>query len=144
MVTDGRGLPLGVEVSPGQSHESVWFENALNAVRIVQPSGQTRSRPQRLAGDKGYSYARLREWLRRRKIEPVIPPRSDQQGRRGGCRKFDREAYRRRNVVERCINWLKECRRVATRFDKLALNFLAFLKLAIMQRCFRVLLSDRP
>jgi len=50
---------------------------------------------------------------------------------------FDREAYRRRNVVERCVGWLKEWRRIATRFEKLALNFLAMLKLAIIEQYLR-------
>jgi transposase len=122
----------------------VWFEDALDAVRIPPSNGRRRSRPKRLAGDKAYSYRAIRQWLHRRKIQPVIPQRSDQEGGRGGCRHFDRDAYRRRNVVERCISWLKECRRVATRFEKLALNFVAFLKLAIIQRCFRALSSDRP
>ena len=59
-----------------------------------------------MAGDQGYSYARVRRYLRRRKIQAVIPTRTDQRRRPG----FDKEAYRRRNVVERCVNWLKESR----------------------------------
>ena len=51
---------------------------------------------------------------------------------------FDREAYRGRNIVERCIGWLKECRRVFSRFDKLARSYLAFLKLAILQRLLKI------
>ena len=46
-------------------------------------------------------------------------------------------AYHRRSVVECCIGWLKECRRIATRFEKLALNFLAMLKLAIIEQYLR-------
>ncbi|MCO6436666.1 MAG: transposase [Phycisphaerae bacterium] len=47
--------------------------------------------------------------------------------------------------MERCINWLKETRRFAMRYEKLAVNFLAMTQLAIIQRCFRVLhSSDRP
>ena len=48
--------------------------------------------------------------------------------------KFDREAYRQRNVVERCIGWMKENRRVAIRYEKLAINYLGMLKLAMIQR----------
>ncbi len=48
--------------------------------------------------------------------------------------KFDRQAYRQRNVVERCIGWLKENRRVAVRYEKLAINYLGMLKLAMIQR----------
>ena len=60
----------------------------------------------------------------------------------GAKRPFDREAYRRRNVVERCIGWLKECRRIATRFEKLAVSYLAMLKLAMIARYFRIAFSN--
>ena len=94
-----------------------------------------------MAADKGYSFSRIRRWLHRHKIEPVIPQRSDQVGRVGGHRGFDRAKYRRRNVVERCVSWLKECRRVATRFEKLAANYVAMIDLAIIQRLLRVSVS---
>ena len=67
----------------------------------------------------------------------MIPTRKDQ--RRNPH--FDKQAYRRRNVVERCVGWLKECRRLATRHEKLAVNFLAMAKLAMIQRCMRILES---
>lgn len=126
-------------MSPGQRHESTEFVEVLDAVRIRQPKGAARKRPKRLAGDKGYSLRWIRAWLHRRKIEPVIPQRSNQVGRPGGCRRFDRQAYRRRNAVERCVGWLKESRRIGTRYEKLALNFLAMLQLAFVLRYLRVL-----
>lgn len=142
LVTDGRGLPLAAVVTAGQAHESRSFEDSLNAVRIPHPGlGRPRRRPAALAADKGYSFRRIRRWLHRRKIEPVIPQRSDQIGRVGGHRGFDRARYRRRNVVERCVNWLKECRRVATRYEKLAANYAAMIDLAIIQRLLRVAVS---
>lgn len=93
-----------------------------------------RRRPDAVAGDKGYSYLRIRAWLSRRAIEAVIPTRRDQPRA-----PLNRRKYRRRNVVERCIGWLKWCRRVATRYEKLALHFLAIVKLAMIQRCLRLL-----
>jgi transposase len=144
LVTDGNGLPLAVAISAGQRHESLYAEPALQAVRIRRSNGRVRTRPKALAGDKGYSYARVRRYLRRRRIKAVIPTRKDQRRRPG----FDKEAYRRRNVVERCINWLKESRALATRFDKLAVNYLATVKLAMLQRYLRKLAEndspDRP
>jgi transposase len=53
--------------------------------------------------------------------------------------RIDRAAYRRRDVVEQCAGWLKECRAVATRFDKLAVNYLATVKVAMSQRYLRLL-----
>jgi transposase len=111
----------------------------MNAFRIGR-----RRRPQCVAGDKGYSYPRIRRWLRWHGIKAVIPQRSNQVAQhRGRPLNFDKETYRRRSVIERCIGWLKESRRIGTRFEKLAVNFLAMIKLAIIRRYFRVLdLSD--
>jgi len=131
-VTDGRGVPLGALVTAGQAHESKSFEALMNTVRVRGDRG--RRRPDAVAGDRGYSYPRIRAWLARRGIEAVIPTRSDQPRER-----LSRSKYRRRNVVERCIGWLKECRRVATRYDKLACHYLAMVKLAMIQRCLRLL-----
>lgn len=127
-------------VTAGQAHESKSFEPLLDAVRIPQDRpGRPRTRPSAVAGDRGYSFRRIRRWLHRHKIQPVIPQRRDQEGSKGGTRSFDADAYRGRNVVERCVGWLKECRRVATRFEKLAVNFAAMVDLAIVQRLLRVL-----
>jgi len=128
-VTDGRGVPLGALVTAGQSHESRSFEALMDTVKI-----RRRRRPDAVAGDKGYSYPRIRAWLARRGIEAVIPPRSNQEPVW-----YDRKKYRRRNVVERCVGWLKECRRIATRYEKLATHYLAMVKLAMIQRCLRLL-----
>ncbi len=111
LIVDGHGIPLSVSASPGQAHESKHVEPVLEAVRLPRPGrGRPRRRPRRLAGDKGYSYPRVRRYLRRRGIVAVIPTRKDQ--RRNP--RFDTQVYRRRNVVERCVNWLKESRRLGT------------------------------
>ena len=116
----------------------------MNAVRIPQPLGRPRCRPRRVAADKGYSFDRIRNWLRRHAIGAVIPQRSDQKrNHRGRPLGFDHNAYRRRSIIECCVGWIKECRRIATRFEKLAVNFLAMIKLAFIQRCLRILFSDR-
>jgi transposase len=135
LVTDGQGVPLAAEVSAGQRHESLYAEPVLAAVCIRRANGRVRTRPKAVAGDKGFSYARVRRYLRGRRVKGVIPTRKDQRRRPG----FDKEAYRQRNVVERCIGWLKESRALATRFDKLAVNYLATVKLAILQRYLRIL-----
>ncbi len=107
----------------------------MEAVRVPQPAGPPKRRPEALAGDKAYGCKRIRDWLKDHRIKDVIPTKSNEEPRPG----FDKEAYRRRNVVERCIGWLKECRRIATRFEKLAVNFVAMFKLAMIRRYLRVL-----
>jgi transposase len=140
IICDGRGLPMAVAVTAGQRHESTQFEAVMGGVRVRRPVGRPRRRPRRLAGDKGYSYPWIRRWLRRRGIGAVIPTRKDQPP----ARDFARPTYRRRNVVERLVNWLKERRRLATRFEKLAENFLAMVKLGMLERLLKALLPDRP
>ena len=140
LVCDGGAVPLGIHVTAGQNNECLFVEPLLNAVHI----GRDHLRPNRVAGDKGYSFRRVRAWLRAHRIAPVIPTRDDpRDSTQRRDPNFDRETYRRRNVLERCIGWLKECRRIVTRFEKLALNFTAMIKLAMIGRCFRMLFSDR-
>lgn len=95
-----------------------------------------RSGPTQVAGDKGYSSDALREWLRNHGMRPVIPRKSNET--RSGER-LDGKAYRGRAVVEQCVGWLKERRRIGTRFEKLAVSFLAMLHLAMIQRYLRML-----
>ena len=84
-----------------------------------------------MAGDKAYSAGWLREWLSERGIEPVIAHQKKEKARRG---RFDERAYKRRNIVERCVNSLKWFRRVATRYEKLATHYLGMVTLAIIFR----------
>ncbi|KKK91300.1 hypothetical protein LCGC14_2714360 [marine sediment metagenome] len=140
LVTDGQGLPLAIEVTAGQRHESKQVETVMNGIAVPQPIGRARKRPERLAGDKGYSFPGVRHWLRAHGIATVIPRRSNQK--RSGVR-FDKETYRQRCVIEQCVGWLKECRRICTRFEKLAVSFLAMLKLAMIQRYLKIAFSDR-
>jgi transposase len=134
---DGKGRPLSIVITAGQRHDSTQAEPVLDGIAVRRPSGPIRKRPKRLLGDRGFSYRRIRRLLRRRKIPHVIPERKDQKqarkakGSAGGRPPgFDREAYRRRNVVERMIGRLKQFRRVATRYDKLAVRSRAFVVLA--------------
>ena len=143
VVTDGRGLPLTVEVTAGQVHDSTCVESVMDQISIPQPLGRPRKRPKRLAGDKGYSYHRVRDWLRKYGIRPLIPRKENEKLRNDGRSVFDKQAYKRRSIVEQTIGWLKECRRIGTRFEKLAINFLAMMKLAMIQRCLRMAFSDR-
>jgi transposase len=112
----------------------------MDGIAIPRPIGRPRKRPQRLAGDKGYSYPRIRRWLRAHGIKAVIPRRSNERQGRGP---LDKQSYRRRSVIEQCVGWLKECRRIGTRFEKLAISFVAMFTLAMIQRYLKLLFSDR-
>lgn len=130
-------------ISAGQRHESTRVEEVLDGIAVRRPNGRIRKRPDRALADKGFSYPGIRRILRRRKIPHVIPEREDQKkarrkkGSAGGRPPgFDREAYRRRNVVERMINRFKQFRRVATRYDKHAVRYRAFVVLAAIHLWF--------
>ena len=123
LICDGRGTPLAAVLTPGQAHESKSAEALVDAVRVGR-----RTRPKRVAGDKGYSHPFVRRMLRDRRITPLIPTRSDQPTDPA----FDREAYKRRNVVERCVNRLKQYRGLATRYEKTAAAYHALVTLAAL------------
>jgi transposase len=81
-------------------------------------------------GKRGYSYPTVRRLLARRHIQAVIPHRRDQRPDDRRHAALDRVAYRERNRVERLVNRLKQYRRVATRYDKRAVHYLAMVTLA--------------
>jgi transposase len=124
---EGEGKPMTFLLTVGERHETVVFE-ALMAQGAVARSGVGRPklRPKRIIADKGYSSGPLRRYLRRRGIRYTIPRKCNEKHRG----KFDKTLYRQRNRVERCFNRLKQSRRIATRYEKKAENYLAMLTIA--------------
>jgi transposase len=96
--------------------------------------GRPRTRPDRVITDQGDSYPLCRRLLRQRQIPHTIPERRDQRARRanrtGRPLAFDQATYARRNVVERCINRLKQWRGLTTRFEKRVVNYRAMVVIA--------------
>jgi transposase len=90
-----------------------------------------------LCGDKGYSSEAIRQFLVACGIGPVIPRKSNEKVPKG--ERFEKKLYKKRCNVECAVGWLKECRRLGTRFEKLAVNFVAFTKLAFMLKYLRIL-----
>jgi transposase len=94
---------------------------AVPLLSIAAPS-------KRLIADKAYDADSLRRWLKARRIKAVIPSTAT----RTVPYPLDRSAYRRRNVIERLFCRLKNWRRLATRYDRLARNYLAALALVAL------------
>lgn len=114
-------------LTAGERHEITVFEQLMTQGAVKRVGrGRPRRRPKRVVGDKGYSYRSVRHRLRRWGIRYTIPHRSNQP--KSGP--FDRALYRERNRVERLFNRLKQFRRIATRYEKLAASYLAMLHLA--------------
>lgn len=128
-------------LSGGQAHKSQYAKALLNRIGIIRKSGHLKSRPKAVLADKGYSGKDLRYHLKIRGIKAVIPFKSNEKASRDGRRKPDRRLYKKRNVVERCFAILKENRRIATRSEKTARNYLSMLKLAAIRLFLKRLLS---
>lgn len=126
-------------LSPGQAHENTTLVTLLEGADEVLTDGAGRpvAWPVSLAGDKGYRAAWIDETLLSLGIVPVIPSKENED-RDARPVKFDRDAYRNRNIVERLIGWLKECRRVFSRFEKTAVNYGGMIKMAFIERYLRL------
>ena len=119
-VVDASGLPLRFALSPGQAHDSTLagdlLEDQLPADSV-------------LLADKAYDAEWIRAMIEAQDAVPIIPDRSTAKTPHA----FRRDLYRLRNRVERFFNKLKQFRRIATRYEKLAANYLAMIKIATIR-----------
>lgn len=137
LLCEEHGIPLGIYVTPGQQHESTVFEVVMARALLPHHRGQ-RFWPDQVGADMGYSYPRIRAWLRRHRAGAVIPTRKDQPREES----FDKASYRERNIIERLVGWLKECRSLGTRYAKLAVNFVALWMIAMIEKVLHHVLSN--
>jgi transposase len=114
-LADDQGRPVAFALTPGN----------LADISMAIPLLQGIAPPRRLIADKAYDADKLRNWLTARRIKAVIPSNAT----RRTPYPLDRAAYRRRNVIERMFGKLKNWRRIATRYDRLARNYLAAIAL---------------
>jgi transposase len=122
-IADGHGLPLAVGIASGPRHEAKLVGETLGQ-RFVQ------GRLVRLIGDKAYDSNGLDAALRRRGIDMIAPNLSTRREQNQDLRKLRR--YRRRWLIERLFGWLMKSRRLVTRYEHKAENFLAFVHLGCM------------
>jgi transposase len=124
---DAHGRPVALHLTGGERHDLLGVAPLFEqAVLRTGRRGRPRWKPAAVIADKAYSAAWLLNAFRTKHIVPIIPSRVDQPGNPD----FDRHAYRQRNLVERLVGKLKQFRRVATRYDKLAAHYLAFVQIA--------------
>jgi transposase len=115
-VVDTNGLPVQLGLTPGEAHDNRLCSDLLNELR-----------PQTmLLADRGYDADWIRALASEQGAWANIPPKRNRK--ETIC--FSPYLYRARNLVERFFNKIKQCRRIATRYDRLAANYLAFIKLA--------------
>ncbi len=107
-------------MTPGQAHDATAYHDLME---------EGAPDPETMIGDKGYDSDAIRDDLEERGADPVIPTKANRKVQRP----VDRKTYRLRNRIERFFNKLKNSRRVATRYDKLASSFLGFVQLATIR-----------
>jgi transposase len=112
---DGLGHPVELKLTAAQESDIAQAESLL-----------ADHEPQVVIADKGYDKKALVERIEARGAEAVIPTQKSRKEQRD----IDRHWYRERNVCERFWSKVKQYRRVATRYEKKAVNFLAFVKVA--------------
>ena len=115
-LTDDIGRPLAFLITPGNTHDLVGARGLIGMIR----------NPRRLLADRAYDAKSLRDELAARRIKAVIPPNPT----RKHPHRYDKTAYKGRNVIERMFCRLKDFRRIATRYDKRADIFLSAILLA--------------
>jgi len=114
-LVDALGNPVELMLSPGQTHDLACAQALIE-----------QADPAALIGDKAFDSDPFIAYLAERGITPVIPPRAN----RTAPRECDYALYCERNLIERFFNNLKQFRAIATRCDKLAINFLTGVQLA--------------
>lgn len=118
-MTDGEGRPVRFRLTGGQ------VADCSEAVGLL--AGQ---KAQAVFADKGYDANTIVRFIRRRlRAKAVIPPRRNRKVQR----RYGKRLYKKRNIIERAFNKLKQWRRVATRYDRCDVTFAATIILATIQ-----------
>ena len=115
MVVDARGQPIRFILTGGQAGDAPQAIPLLTGIEATH-----------VIADKGYDSDKILGFIRWQGAIAVIPPKSN----RKILREYDRELYKQGNLIERAFNKLKHWRRIATRYDRRSLYFLATLHLA--------------
>ena len=112
---------VDVRITAGEAGDAPMGEEMVDSIDI-------RDGIKNAAMDKAYDSNAIRSKLEAKGIEAVIPPKSN----RLDSIVYDKQRYKERNKVERLFNKIKQFRRIATRYEKLKTNFLAFVTLALI------------
>jgi len=110
-IADAKGRLLSILLTGGQAHDCPPAQRLIRRTKIAK----------KLLGDKAYDSEELRHWLNQRGTKAVVPNRTN----RKQPFRFDKKSYRQRHRIENAFCRLKDFRRIATRYDRLARNFLA-------------------
>ena len=109
-MVDRAGIPLAIRLTAANRHDSIVFEEVLDAIPLIKrPSGHRRKRPAKLHADKAYDIPRCRRALMQRHIKVRIARKGHESSQKLG---------RHRWVVERTLAWLNRFRRLTVRYER--------------------------
>jgi transposase len=129
VLCDRNGVPLTVLISAANVHDSQLMLPLLDSVAPVRSRrGRARHRPDKLHADKAYDVPALRAEVRRRGIAVRIARKGVESTQRLG---------RYRWIVEACLSWLQNNRRLVRRYERKAEHFQAFADLGCLLICYR-------
>ena len=117
VLTDAVGRPLRFIITGGQVNDGTQANHLLKDIEI---------KTKYVIADRGYDSDRVLEKIEEFGASAVVPSKSNRKVQR----EYDREIYKKRNLIERAFNKLKRFRRIATRYDRKAIYFKSFLYLA--------------
>jgi putative transposase len=123
VLTDGRGVPLGVDVSGANTHDIRLLKATFDSVPIHRPQPTAR-RHQHVCLDKGYDSKDVRKFLKRRHYQAHVKSRGQEEVQRKTNPRFKA----RRWVVERTHSWINRFRRLLVRWEKKSGNYLSLLQ----------------
>ena len=131
MICDGHGIPLAIQLTGANCHDSRRALSLVDGIPPLQgPRGRPRCRPDRIVGDRAYDAQCIRHALRVRHVLPLLAMRNTGHGSGLG---------RWRWVVERTFAWLNQFRRIRVRYERRADIHEAFLSLACVLICWNFL-----
>jgi transposase len=131
VLVDGQGLPLGVRLESASPGEATLAETTLNHIRVPRAKGRPRQKPKRIIADRAYDSDPLRERLKKRGIDLIVPYRKNSKHRRyEDGRKLRR--YKRRWIIERTNAWFGQFRRLLVRHEHMLSTYRAFFYLACL------------
>jgi putative transposase len=133
ILTDCRGVALGVEVSGANTHDVKLLQATFDSVPVARPQ-PTAIRRQHVYLDKGYHSQDVQRFLKRRHYQPHVKSRGQEQQQRKKNPRFKA----RRWVVERTHSWINRFRRLLIRWEKKSENYLAMLHFSFAWSTLRV------
>jgi putative transposase len=131
-LTEGSGIPIGLTIDGANRHDSKMVEATLQSVPVKRPK-PTRNRPQGMCLDKGYDFDRVRDLVHEFGYTAHIKAR----GQEAQAIKRQAGFKARRWVVERTHSWMNRFRRILTRWEKKAANYLSLLHLVCAMITYR-------